>query len=154
MLSDDQFILELLNSEGWIQYIGDRGVRTTLEAKSYISEILKKTTVQYSVIEKLNSCIPIGILSFMKSDHLDSPDFGFALLPDYYKKGYAKEASIGFLQHLFNEQTKLNVLAICREDNVASITLLEKLGFKYSHKTEDDGIQLLVYDLKRQNVIH
>ena len=34
---DAEFILELLNSPGWLQFIGDRGVRTTDDARNYIS---------------------------------------------------------------------------------------------------------------------
>ena len=35
-LTDFQFILELLNSPGWLQYIGDRGVNNEEQAKLYL----------------------------------------------------------------------------------------------------------------------
>lgn len=31
--ADNQFILELLNSKGWLDNIGDREVRTTIQAE-------------------------------------------------------------------------------------------------------------------------
>ena len=34
--SDSAFIIELLNSPGWLKFIGDRNVRTTEEAENYI----------------------------------------------------------------------------------------------------------------------
>jgi [ribosomal protein S5]-alanine N-acetyltransferase len=46
------------------------------------------------VIEKLDTSIPIGILSFMKRDQMDHPDFGFALLPLYHRHGYALESRL------------------------------------------------------------
>jgi hypothetical protein len=36
LIEDTAFILELLNDPSWIQYIGDRGVRTLDEARDYI----------------------------------------------------------------------------------------------------------------------
>jgi hypothetical protein len=36
LIEDAAFILELLNDPSWIQYIGDRGVRTLDEARDYI----------------------------------------------------------------------------------------------------------------------
>lgn len=33
---DAAFIIELLNSEGWLKYIGDRNVKTTDDAVSYL----------------------------------------------------------------------------------------------------------------------
>lgn len=35
-IEDAAFILELLNDPSWIQYIGDRGVRTIDDARDYI----------------------------------------------------------------------------------------------------------------------
>ena len=35
-LKDTQFIIELLNSPGWLQFIGDRNVKTAGEAASYL----------------------------------------------------------------------------------------------------------------------
>ncbi len=36
-LDDDVFILDLLNQPSFIQFIGDRGVRTLEDARAYIS---------------------------------------------------------------------------------------------------------------------
>jgi RimJ/RimL family protein N-acetyltransferase len=90
----------------------------------------------------------VGILSFLYREDFDSPDFGFALLPKYYKKGYAKEASIAYINHLIHEMLLPEVLGICKEDNESSIKLLKSLGFKYSHKHEGNGETLTVYSIK------
>lgn len=41
------FILELLNTEAFIKFIGDRNVRTENDAKIYIEDILKLKTKKY-----------------------------------------------------------------------------------------------------------
>ena len=35
-LHDVDFIIELLNSAGWLQFIGDKNVKTVEQAKSYL----------------------------------------------------------------------------------------------------------------------
>lgn len=152
--ADYPFILALLNSEGWLENIGDRGVRNEAQAKSYIRDIKANNAVEYKVIETLDKASPIGILSFLKRDHLDYPDFGFALLPTFQRQGYAKEASISYLWHLFTQKPKLTLAAICKVKNSPSIKLLQQLGFTYHEAFQKDGEQLNLYLLKRENLIH
>ena len=152
--ADHQFMLELLNSKGWIDNIGDRQVKTTIQTEKYISEILKKDSLQYLVIEKLDTSIPIGILSFMKRDQIEYPDFGFALLPSYHRQGYALEASLSYLHHLFSNHSKLTVAAICKKENTRSIQLLEKIGFTFNDILVKDKELLNLYLLQKENLIH
>ena len=152
--ADNQFLLELLNSKGWLDNIGDRGVRTTIQAEKYISVILKKDSLQYMVIEKLDTSIPIGILSFMKRDQIEYPDFGFALLPSYHRQGYALEASIIYLKYLFSNNSKLTIAAICKKENTPSINLLEKIGFTFNDIHVKDKQTLNLYLLQEKDLIH
>ena len=151
--ADNQFLLELLNSKGWLDNIGDREVRTTIQAEKYISVILKKDSLQYMVIEKLDTSIPIGILSFMKRDQIEYPDFGFALLPSYHRQGYALEASLRYLHHLFSNDSKLTIAAICKKENTPSIHLLEKIGFTFNDILMKDKEPLNLYLLQKEDLI-
>lgn len=36
MMADAPFIVELLNSPNWLQYIGDRSIKTVTDAQSYL----------------------------------------------------------------------------------------------------------------------
>lgn len=150
---DSQFMFQLLNSNDWIQFIGYRGIKTIEDAQSYINKILETQNLFYNVIEKLDSLEPIGILSFIQRDNFDSPDFGFALLPKFYNMGYAHEASVVYLKNVFEQQPALKVIAICQDKNVASIKLLNKLGFKYSHEVNNNGEQLNVFAITNQELI-
>ena len=40
MIKDVDFIIQLLNSKGWIQFIGDRNVKDIKAANDYIQRIL------------------------------------------------------------------------------------------------------------------
>ena len=68
---------------------------------------------------------------------LPLPDFGFALLPDHFRRGYAYEASRSHLQYA-QANGLVKLLAITLPSNLASIGLLTKLGFE----REDDLIRL------------
>ena len=50
-LNDDSFILELVNTEGWIKFIGNRNVTSTPEAGAYIQKILENKYISYWVVK-------------------------------------------------------------------------------------------------------
>ena len=150
---DNRFIFELFNSEDFIKNIGNRDIKTADDSKSYINKILKNNNIEYNVIEKIDSSTPIGILSYVKRDYLEIHDFGFALLPEYYKNGYALEASNAYLQNLFAKKDILKVAAISKNDNKPSLKLLEKLGFEFSREIEYKKESIQVFILSGSNFL-
>src|SRR5689334_20239774 len=88
---DAEFILELLNSPGFIKYIGDRGVRTVEQSKDFIDGRLRKSYTDNGfglyAVELTADGTPLGICGFVKRDGLDHADIGFAFLPQFEKKG-------------------------------------------------------------------
>ncbi len=97
MIKDVDFILQLLNSKGWIQFIGDRNVKDIKAANDYIQRILLNNKFFYSVFEIKETNTPIGIVTFLYRENKNYPDIGFAMLPEYEKKGYAFEAANNYL---------------------------------------------------------
>ena len=150
---DNRFIFELFNSEDFIKNIGNRDIKTPDDSKSYINKILKNKNIEYNVIEKIDSSTPIGILSYVKRDYLEIHDFGFALLPEYYRNGYALEASNAYLQNLFAKKDILKVAAISKNDNKPSLKLLEKLGFEFSREIEYKKESIQVFILSGSNFL-
>ena len=53
---DSKFILELVNTEGWLKFIGDRNVKDLPDAIDYIEKIMKFFTM-YSNSKKQNSLL-------------------------------------------------------------------------------------------------
>lgn len=132
--SDAAFILELLNSPGWLKGIGDRGVRTVDQAQKYITENITKSFEDngfglFKMVRKKNNRI-IGICGFVQRKYLDYPDLGFAILPEYEGKGLTTETSKGVLDYGFNILNLDKVFGITNPDNFASRHILEKLGFE------------------------
>lgn len=146
-IDDKSFILELLNTQGWLQFIGDRKVRDASDAEKYIQSILDKENFFYQVFELKEAKIPIGVISFLYRDTQQYPDFGFAMLPAFQNKGYAFEATKKYLEEIVRENIVNNIIALTLPDNTQSIKLLEKLAFGYAYKYKDQAEVLHVYSL-------
>ena len=140
-LDDAPFVLTLLNEPSFLQYIGDKKVRTLDDARQYITNGPRASYERHGFglyrVELAGSNTPIGMCGLLKRDELPDPDIGFAFLPDYWNKGFAFEAATAVLNYA-REQLKLHrVLAIVNPDNDASIKLLERLGLKFERVKGD-----------------
>lgn len=131
-LSHQDFIFDLVNTKGWIKFIGNRNIKNLSDAKNYIEKIENNSKTIYWVAVLKETKIPIGIITIIKRDYLEEYDFGFAFLPEYTNKGFAYEASLEVLKNI--ESNYKNIGAITIEENISSIKLLEKLGFKFDKK--------------------
>jgi RimJ/RimL family protein N-acetyltransferase len=136
-LSDDDaaFIVELLNQPSFIQYIGDKGVRTLDDARQYIKNGPEKSYEEngfgLNKVELKSSGVPIGISGLVKRDTLPDADIGFAFLPEYWDQGYAVESARAVMKHAHDVLGIHRVLAITSPDNEPSARLLEKIGLKF-----------------------
>jgi len=142
---DGNFILELLNSAGFIEFIGDREVRNTDQAFDYISKILSNPAIKYWVVKLNDGNAPVGIVTLIQRSYLDYPDIGFAFLPGYSNKGYAFESANAVLENLIISSAYTRILATTANDNSRSKNLLEKLGLKLEKEIEVEGRNLLLY---------
>ena len=78
----------------------------------------------------------IGICGLIKRPELEFIDIGYAFLPEFWFKGFAKEAMTAVLNHTREELHQKNCKAIVNPDNIASIKLLEKLNFQFEKNME------------------
>ncbi len=133
-LADATFIVQLLNSPGWLQFIGDRNVHSEDDAKGYLLNGPLKSYADNGFglwgVELKENRTPIGMCGLLKRDYLENPDIGFALLPDYTGKGYAYEAANATLDHAADALNIAAVSAIVQPGNAASVGLLHKLGME------------------------
>ncbi|WP_282163001.1 GNAT family N-acetyltransferase [Ulvibacterium marinum] len=141
-LIDAEFIMQLVNSEGWLRFIGNRNISNTIDAKKYIQKILDNTKIFYNVFELKELQKAIGIVTFLEREGERFPDIGFALLPEFEKNGYTIEASKAYLKEIDTLNEYENIIAITLPDNQKSIRVLRKLGLKYQgdYKKEDETL--------------
>jgi len=103
----------------------------------------------YYAIHGLNGQ-EIGIFGVLKKPFLSYVDFGFALLPEFYRQGYAYEASKAILELGKNKFNLCTLNAVTHPDNLASQALLSKLGFVSTSNIKPDissDVELTVFQL-------
>lgn len=139
-LDDADFIYQLLNSDTWIKYIGNRNIKNIEDARNYIVNsplyFYQKFGFGPYLVALKDTLEPIGMCSLIKRDTLEEVDLGFAFKDSSIGKGYAYEASKAVIE--FSEKTLAlkKLVAITLPDNTASITLLEKLDFRYQKRIQ------------------
>ena len=134
-VEDAPFIFELVNMPSWLQYIGDRGVRTIRDAEQYIINgpmtSYEKFGFGLYLVALKDTLEPIGMCGLLKRDTLEHPDIGFAFLQKFTGRGYAFESATEVLAYGKNILGLTRILAITTKDNSSSIKLLGRLGFEF-----------------------
>jgi|GEM_PF-151592 RimJ/RimL family protein N-acetyltransferase len=150
---DAAYFIELVNSPGWLKYIGDRNVHTEDVAIEYLNNRVMKAYAEngwggYVVVEK-STGKSIGNAGLFKRPALDDADIGYAFLPEYHGKGYALEATLAVMAYAKKlGMRKLNAITVAY--NERSIHLLQKLGLKFEKyfRMEGDPEELSLYSIE------
>lgn len=134
-LSDGPHMLRLMNTPGWLQFIGDRNIHSVQDAENYIHD---RMLTQYQQLNyglfKLSSKADhafIGICGMVQRPNLPTPDLGFAMFPEYEGKGLMEEAACCILQVAVEAKWMKECWAMTDPQNAKAQKLLEKLGFEY-----------------------
>ena len=153
--NDAEFFLRLLNEPSFLQFIGDKKVRSLEDAHNYIVNGPIQSYQRFGfglyLVELKATSVPIGICGLLKRDTLDDVDIGFAFLPEFWARGYGFESARALMVHERDAKGLKRILAITSPDNVGSIALLEKLGLKFERlmKLTEDApeVKLFAADL-------
>jgi ribosomal-protein-alanine N-acetyltransferase len=146
-LNDAGFIFSLVNSPGWLEFIGERNVKSQEDAQGYIQKIIANPDVNYWVVKLKDSETPAGIITLIKRPYLLHHDIGFAFLPEYTQSGYAFEAAAAALKYLREDPAHECILATTIRENIRSVQLLEKLGLHFDKGIQVEGRDLLLFSI-------
>jgi len=131
---DAAFILRLVNEPSWLRFIGDRGVRNLDDARKYIVDGPQRMYGTYGfgllLVERSCDAVPLGLCGLIKRDTLPDVDIGYALLPEFWGNGYAREAAAATLRHARDTHRLERVVAITNPDNGPSGRLLASIGLR------------------------
>lgn len=146
---DSPFVFKLMNSPTWMEYIGDRGIKSEKDAVSYITTNFLSSYATYGfgfykIILKEKK-VPIGICGFIKHDFLEHPDIGFAILPQFEGKGYIGEAAMETLDYGVNTIKLDPVYGVTTENNMGSRRILTKIGLQEIGTVMDGDKELLLF---------
>jgi RimJ/RimL family protein N-acetyltransferase len=150
-LDDAELILELLNQPSFLRFVGDKGVRTLDDARRYlesgpIDSYRRNGFGLYLVAEK-SSGAAVGMCGLIRRETLDDVDVGFALLPRFWRQGYAFEAAAAVLDHGLRKLRLRRIVAVTQPDNLGSIRTLEKLGMRFERmvRLAEDDVELQLF---------
>jgi len=148
---DAGFVLRLVNEPSFLANIGDKGVSNLDDAREFILKGpwtgQQKPGYGQFLVELKESGDPIGVCGLLFREFLDVTDVGFALLPEYWRRGFAYEAASAVMIYGHSELGIEKIVALTSEDNPASIRVLEKLGmtFERTVKMSDDDPGTVLY---------
>ena len=139
VLDDAPFILRLVTDPSWLEFIGDKGVRSEDDARHYLAQgpidMYARLGFGLYLVELRDggapighSGDPIGICGLIKRESLADVDLGFAYLPEFRGKGYAYEAALAVMIHAKRDYSIRRLVAITAPTNEKSIRLLRRLG--------------------------
>ena len=150
-IEDAEFIFELVNEPSWLQFIGDKGVRTLEDARDYILqgpfEMYDRLGFGLYLTALKEGDVPIGICGLIKRETLKDADIGFAFLPGFWGNGYAHEAAAAVMAHGKNVLGLKRIVAITSPDNHSSTKLLEKTGLKFERmiRLSADATEVMLF---------
>jgi [ribosomal protein S5]-alanine N-acetyltransferase len=131
---DAPFVVQLLNDPAFLQYVGDKGVRSLDGAREYMRSGPLAMYAEFGFglwVAELPDATPIGLCGLLKRPVLDDVDLGFALLPQFRREGYTLEAASAVMAYARETLRLDRLVAIVNPDNEASARLLERLGFSF-----------------------
>lgn len=147
--SDSDFIIKLLNTEGWLRYIGDRYVKDLKQALEFIEGRLRPSYVEHGfgfyVVELKSTKECLGMCGLVKRDGLENVDIGYAFLPENFGKGYAYESSLAVVEFAKNKLGLKALDSITMSTNKPSIKLLERLEFSFEKNIVMKDEELMLF---------
>lgn len=151
-VDDAEFIFGLVNEPSWIQFIGDRGVRTLDDARAYVVngpvEMYHRLGFGLYLVVRKEDAAPIGMCGLIKRPGLEDVDIGFAFRPAFWSKGYAYEAASAVMQYARSALGLRRIVAITAPENESSIKLLKKLGMQFEKLVtlSDDKSEVMLFE--------
>ena len=150
---DAGLMLAIWNDPGFLEHVGDRGIRTVDEAERALIEGPLRLYREHGYgpyrLSLRGTDTAIGICGLFRRDGLDDPDIGFALLPEYCGKGYAEEAARAVVAHARDGLGLTRLTAIVSPGNAASIRLIRNIGldFERMHRMPADSEDVALYSV-------
>ncbi len=127
---DAPFFLDLMNSPKYKENISDRGITTIRETKVLLKQRFLSDDKKVFVIVDGRTKEVYGSCGLYTREGLRYMDLGYAIHPNFYRRGIAFEASKALIHLAKYDLKQVGLDAITALHNQASQNLLEKLSFR------------------------
>lgn len=150
-LEDTDAVYEFQTNQDVLRYMGgDGAVETREDAERIIRDIWlveyeKYGYARYAMVHKGDQRV-IGFCGLKFIPEFGIPDFGYRMLPEYWGQGLATEAALAVLDYARDVLHLEKIFGEVVEENVASINVLEKLGFRHVDNYQKYGFNVRRYE--------
>jgi ribosomal-protein-alanine N-acetyltransferase len=134
-LEDIPAVFEYGSNAEVSRYTGSPPLENIDEAKDMIVDVIHADYKAYgygrwALVYKADNKV-IGFAGPKYLPELGQTDIGYRMLPPYWGKGIATEASVAVVDYSFKHLNLDELIGIIIPDNVASAKVLEKSGFHF-----------------------
>lgn len=145
---DAAFIVKLFNDPDWIRFIGDRNIKSEDQAWKWIEAKYIASYWRHGfglwAISRRSDDLSIGVCGLLRREDSLEVEVGYALLPNYRGKGYAREAASASITYARSVLKINSVVAVTTVHNVASQRLLASLNMQRQPVSEVAQEQQLI----------
>lgn len=138
--SDIEPFMEYRNNEDWMRFQGFKGLTKEEYEAQLLTEPQPEKGMQLAVADTGSKRL-IGDIYLKKFGA--ACWLGYTINPKYARRGFAAEAARGVIEWAVSGGAE-KILAGVLPENMASVRLLEKLGFQYVGEDEGERIYCLV----------
>ena len=144
------------------QYLGNKPITKKAQAENYINSIKlqysERGIGRFAVIEKSSGdFIGWSGLKFNTGEKesigekKEFYDIGYRLIPRYWNKGYASESSFKALDFGFKELQLETIVGAAETKNIASNTILKKIGLQFKEVFPYENVMINWYELNKKD---
>ena len=154
-LADAQASFEMNSDPEVMRFLG--GV--TVSSVDEVRDMLRQSTLadyekhgfgRHAVIHKESNEF-MGFTGLKYIEELDEVDIGYRLIPKYWRQGFGYESALPWVDFAFNDLGLKRIIALADTNNVASITLMKKLGLTYEKMVHIHGDDAVYYALNNSD---
>jgi len=95
----------------------------------------------------------VGFCALIRREGDEDPELMYGLSPAYWKRGYGTEAAARVLRYAFETLGAARVSAATDPPNVASVGVMERLGFRFVGRGVLNGLDTLFYEIALERSI-
>ncbi len=155
---DAEQIFEIRSNPTLVKYAGFAPYTSFEQATSYVARIKaqmeKNELGSWSIRLKSNDECIGGICLWDLPEDRRKAEIGYDLLANFHGQGYMQEAASALIQWAFEEAGLERITATLREDNIKSVNVLKRNGFKQKGDSQEQTqvgqvVMMVLYELER-----
>lgn len=152
-LSDESEVFFQRSDKEMNKYVGNPPCRSLEEARAWIEKIngfaASNESIYWAVCIKGTEKMIGGFCFWNISEEKNSAEIGFTMLPQYQGRGYMSEVLRAALNYGFEQMGAACIEGYTHPDNIPSIRVMEKNGFRPKEVQPGDAGEYVVYELCR-----